>query len=92
MNHLQQNSVPISSTANVYTHPALPPARVTPKELDALLKVARKHNVATLELEGLKVSLLPSEAQPSPAPSSETSPAADMTEEDLLLWSSGSPL
>lgn len=65
---------------------------ITPKELDALLKVARKHNVASLELEGMKVSLLPQDPTPSPDPAPSSAPSAEYTDEEILNWSSGNPL
>jgi hypothetical protein len=63
---------------------------ISPKELDALLKVARKHNVASLEVDGLKVSLLPQE--PAPEPTTSSVPTAELTDEEIQMWSSGSPL
>lgn len=63
---------------------------MSPKEVTDYIKVCKKHGVTEIEVDGLKMKLIPDyspadKALPTESPKQEPT----LTDEDLLLWSSG---
>lgn len=63
---------------------------MSPKEVLEYIKVCKKHGVTELEVGNLKLKLIPDYAPAEKlAPEQSTKPDPTITDEDLLLWSSG---
>lgn len=63
---------------------------MSPKEVLEFIKVCKKNGVTDLEVDGLKLKLIPDfipAEKLSPEPSQKPEPT--LTDEDILLWSSG---
>jgi hypothetical protein len=63
---------------------------MSPKEVTEYIKVCKKHGVTELEVGNLKLKLIPDYTPPEKLIAEQsTKPEPTLTDEDLLLWSSG---
>lgn len=61
----------------------------TLKELEALVKMCRKHGVRSIEVDGIKMLIDEPEQKPTTATGADLKTEQTYSDEDMLFWSSG---
>jgi hypothetical protein len=61
----------------------------TLKELEALVKMCRKHGVRSIEVDGIKMLIEEPDLPKSSEAASDPKTEQPLTDEQLLFWSSG---
>lgn len=65
---------------------------ISVKELKEYAKACQKHGIKKLKLEGLEIDLELSQESIESQAAADASPLPELTDEDVLLWSSNAVL